>query len=85
MKGLTKLKVVKNSDTYKSWTEGHEVVGVSYNPKGDNVIAIAKEDEHTYHVYRFFESANGVQVSCDAQNTTADSAIEYLMDAYGEG
>lgn len=85
MKGLETLKAVKESDTYKSWTDGQEVVGCSYNPEGDNVIAIAKEDEHTYNVYRFFVLGKSVQVSVDAQNTTADAAIEYLMAAYGQG
>jgi hypothetical protein len=84
MTGFETLQTVLESEIYKEWTKGLQVVDVSFNPQGRNVIAVVKEDDGViYHACRFFILGSKVHVSLDAENITADAAIQYVMKNYG--
>lgn len=76
----TLLQKTMDSQIFKDWTRGAEVLRIISCPAQLCVLALIKEDEDTFTVLRFFEIGNNVQVSADLRNTDHLNVMEYLMD-----
>ena len=73
------LRETLESEEFKTWTKGENVIKISASPSQLCVIVLI-EDDGEYNLLRFFKIGDRINVSADATNTNHSTIIEYLME-----